>query len=105
MPKTFLIPLFKDKVFNIKAKILELAPLWNDVEVAFFATYLAMMVGPEREQHSWSKATTKYCDSFNTWRACNMGIHLNIRACNTYSAALLSFIMQAEDLPPKRPRA
>lgn len=58
------------------------------------------MEGPGKGTHSWDKANDKYWDSVRSWSTVKKGLQLAIRAHNTYSSPILSFLSQLEPLPP-----
>jgi hypothetical protein len=58
--------------------------------------YFGFMEGPCKGSHSWDKPLTKYVSASNVWAKEKAGLHIIIKAKNTYAIPVLSLVGQLE---------
>ena len=101
IPKTVIIPLWPGDLEAIRVKVAELVPSWQNVAVAWWATYLGIAKGPKKDDHSWDNALKKFGERIMLWDWSALGRQYAAAAYNTYAVSVLAFVSQLED-PPER---
>ena len=101
LPKTVVIPLWPANLATVRTQLTEQVPIWKDVGVAWWATYLGFATGPGKMNHSWDKAFAKYTERIRAWGWAALGLQYAATAYNIYVMSVLSFVAQLEE-PPER---
>ena len=99
MHKTVLIPLWESSAALVKAWLRATLPDWAAVEVAWRARYLGFMIGPERGDKSWDKASRKFSERVASWSALHLGMYMNTQVYHSLCVSVFSFLWQLEDPP------
>jgi len=98
--KTIAVPLFPHDQLQMQSAIAASVPQWAGVAIRGFARYLGLMVGPSKNDMSWHEPFQKYLRRARVWGQAGVGLHLSLRAYQTYVSSVLGFVMQLEQLPP-----
>lgn len=99
LKKTVLVPLWKSTETSIRRWLRDDLPAWASVEISWHARYLGFHIGPEKCQHSWSKAVAEFSSRVTAWASLHIGMHFNARVYRIFCCSVLSFLWQPEDVP------
>ena len=69
------------------------------IEIASFAKYLGVYVGPGRAQMSWQAPLSKYLERARIWGNMGVGALLTCQAYQVFIGSVLMFVGQLEALP------
>ena len=97
--KTVLIPLWESCVSSVKDWLRASLPDWSDIEVAWGARYLGFIIGPDRGEKSWDKASRRFCQRVLSWSQLHVGMYLNAQIYRALCLSIFSFLCQLEDPP------
>ena len=98
--KTVYIPLHPYEEDELRRQIHNVAPSWGAISIKRSAKYLGYMIGPGREDSSWTDPVKKFLDRARTWGEINPGMLMNLLAYKVFIASVLTFIAQL-DVPPE----
>ena len=99
MPKTFIIPLWPERLSDITHRFRTDFPQWQDVAIATWSTYLGIATGPGKGDNSWAKAATKFSERAAFWSEQKLGLQYAAASYNAYAVSVLSFLSQVESPP------
>jgi len=97
--KTVFVPLFKQEVVEVRARLHAFAHTWGDFCIAGKAKYLGGYLGPEAGNASWVGPLAKYLDRVKQWALLPIGLAHTLEAYRLYIASVLSFVAQFMSIP------
>ena len=87
IPKTVLIPLFKDGVPQAQQHISQNSHNWKHIKISGVGTYLGFKMGPERNKSVWDAPLNKFGKRIEQWRGIHTGTYFATLAYNTFIAS------------------
>ena len=99
IPKTVVIPLFKDGVSIVQQHMANNPSSWNNIKIAGEGTYLGFKMGPERNTSVWKAPLAKFARRIEQWRHIHSGTYFATLAYKIFIASTLFFIAQLDDPP------
>ena len=97
--KAVIIPLWESSAQAVKNWLRQTLPDWSEVEVAWHAKYLGFIIGPERADNSWKKASAKFTQRVVARAFLRLGMYMNASVYRSFCMSLFSFLWQLEDIP------
>ena len=97
--KCVIIPLTTTPLQEVRERLANDIPEWRNMQVAWSGTYLGFVIGPEKQDQSWHRATTKYQSRVAAWAKQGLGLQYDAMVYNTFAITTLAYIAQLEAPP------
>ena len=99
LQKCIIIPLYVTPLEEFQQQLGKRVPQWRQMQIANKGKYLGFMIGPEKNQDSWTEPIEKYMRKCGMWQERGLGLQYSALVYNTFAVSTLGYIAQLENPP------